>query len=110
VFCRRQLGKLSQIEDELDSRGVGLAAISVDTAERSAEMIEDVGITISLLSDPEMQVISAYGVADDQEPFAVPSTFVVRRDRTIHWHYVGETLLDRSDCSELLEIAERAKD
>ena len=34
---------------------------------------------------------------------AVPATFIVRRDATIAWRYIGETQADRPSAEELLE-------
>jgi hypothetical protein len=39
---------------------------------------------------------------------AVPSVFVVRRDRTIAWKKVGEEMTDRPSAGEVLEQARRA--
>lgn len=75
----------------------------------SAEWIAEDGIRVVLLSDPNLEVISAYGVAMDGEDIAVPATFVIRQDRTIHWSYVGESMADRPDAPELFEIARKAR-
>jgi peroxiredoxin len=84
-------------------------AISVDAAEDSQELVEDEQITIPLLSDPDMTVIKAYGVAMEGEDIAVPATFVVRQDRTIHWKHIGETMADRPPTDELPALAEQAR-
>ena len=58
---------------------------------------------IALLSDPELQVIGAWGVKMKGAELAVPATFIVRRDATIVWRYIGETQADRPSAEELLE-------
>jgi len=88
---------------------VGLAAISADPQEDSAELIADKEITVPLLSDPELAVISAYGVAMEGQDIAVPATFIVRADGTISWSYVGESMADRPDAERLLELASAAR-
>jgi hypothetical protein len=37
------------------------------------------------------------------EDIAVPSVFVISRDRRIVWRQVGETPLDRADLDDVLE-------
>lgn len=92
-----------------DDADIGLVAISADPAEDSAEWIAEDGITVVLLSDPKLEVISAYGVAMDGGDIAVPATFIIRPDRTIHWSYVGESMADRPDAAELFELARKAR-
>lgn len=84
-------------------------AISADSREDSASFAADDGITVPLLSDPELRVISAYGVAMDGDDIAVPASFIIRPDGTIYWSYVGETMADRPDAAELLKLAEKAR-
>jgi hypothetical protein len=43
------------------------------------------------------------------EEIAVPSVFVVTRDRRIVWQQVGETVWDRADLGDLLEAIDQAK-
>ena len=88
---------------------IGLAAISADTREDSAEFVEEEGISVPLLADPELTAIKAYGVAMEGKDIAVPATFVVGQDKTIRWSYVGENMTDRPDEEEMLEIAKKAK-
>jgi peroxiredoxin len=84
-------------------------AISVDDPEDSRELIEDLDLTVPLLADPTMEVISAYGVAMEGEDIAVPATFIVRRDKTIYWKHVGETMRDRPPTAELPDLADQAR-
>ena len=67
------------------------------------------GLTLPLLSDPEMKIISAYGVAMDGEDIAVPATFIIDQERRIRWKYVGENMTDRPDSRGLLELAVAAR-
>ena len=56
-----------------------------------------------------MKVIKAYGVAMDGEDIAVPSTFIIRQDRTIHWKHIGETMADRPPNEDLPALADLAR-
>lgn len=55
-----------------------------------------------LLSDADLRVAAAYGVAMSGRDIAVPSVFVVRPDRVIAWKCVGETMADRPGVEEVL--------
>ena len=94
---------------EYKKQNIGLAAISADTREDSAEFIEEEAIAVPLLADPELTAISAYGVAMEGQEIAVPATFVVGQDKTIRWRYIGENMTDRPNEEEVLEIAKKAK-
>ncbi len=83
--------------------------ISADTKEDSREYIEDKGITVPLLSDPALKVISDYGVAMKGKDIAVPSTFVITKDKKVHWKYIGENMADRPNEEEMLNLALKAK-
>ena len=81
----------------------------MDAAEPTAKLIEELGITIPLLSDPKLQVIARYGVVDDNKKIALPATFIIGRDHKIHWRYIGKNPGDRPDSKGLIRIAETAK-
>jgi peroxiredoxin len=85
-----------------------MVAISVDPAADSSRLAADLGLHFPLLSDPDLLVASAYGVAMKGRDIAVPSVFVVGRDRTITWRQVGEDMTDRPSSGEVLEQVRRA--
>lgn len=85
-----------------------LVAISVDPVADSSKLAADLGLHFPLLSDPDLHVASAYGVAMKGQDIAVPSVFVVRRGRTIAWKKVGEDMADRASASDVLEQARKA--
>jgi methyl-accepting chemotaxis protein len=84
---------------------VSLVAISADTQEDSRGFIKDAGLRVPLLADPELKVISEYGVAMEGKNIAVPSTFVLDESGAIRWHYVGENMKDRPTAQILLDQA-----
>jgi peroxiredoxin len=84
---------------------VSLVAVSADTQEDSRGFIKDLGLRVPLLADPELKVISAYGVAMEGKDIAVPSTFVLDRTGAIRWRYVGENMKDRPAAQILLDQA-----
>lgn len=94
---------------EFDAKGVSVAAVSVDEKDDSAAFASEEKIKMPLLSDPGRKIIAAYGVADKAKEIAVPSAFIIRKDKTIAWRYVGEDMTDRPDARKLLELAAIAK-
>jgi peroxiredoxin len=72
-----------------------MVAISVDSPAESTTLAEKLGTRYPLLSDADLHVALAYGVAMKGRDIAVPSVFVVRPDRTIAWTKVGESVTDR---------------
>ena len=76
----------------------------MDTAEVSAELAHRLGLTYPLLRDPDMAVISAYGVAMVGQDIAVPATIVVDQNRRVVYRHVGETMADRPQALTVLEV------
>jgi peroxiredoxin len=54
-------------------------------------------------------VASAYGVAMKGRDIAVPSVFVVKRDRTIAWEKIGENVGDRPSADDIVAQVTAAK-
>jgi len=74
--------------------------------EESKRLAEEKGISFPLLSDPDREVIRRYGVADRDDPLAVPAIFLVGPDGTILWRQVGEFIGKRPRVSHLLEVVD----
>ena len=85
-----------------------MVAISVDPAADSSKLAAELGLHFPLLSDADLHVASEYGVAMKGRDIAVPSVFVLRRDRTIAWKKIGEDMVDRPSASDVLEQVRKA--
>ena len=85
--------------------GIDIVAISVDSPEDNREFRAKKSLTVPLLSDQDMAVISAYGLAMEGNGIAVPATFVIDGQQIIRWRHVGETQMDRPDADEVLKLA-----
>ncbi len=94
---------------QFDQQQVGLVAISADSRDESTEFIQDSGITVPLLSDPQLKVITAYGVAMDGNDIAVPASFVIDPQGAITFSFIGESMADRPDSNRLLKLAAEAR-
>ena len=95
---------LQDIAKELESHDASVAAISVDSAEESRLLAEELGLGFPLLTDRNAAVIERYGVRMAHEELAVPAVFVVRRDGTIAWRFVSESVPDRPTNESVLEV------
>jgi peroxiredoxin len=74
---------------------VKLVAISADDASDSRALRERLGLNFPLLSDPDVTVATAYGVAMKRQDIAIPAIFLVMPNREVFWKYVGENPSDR---------------
>ncbi|TPV95270.1 MAG: peroxiredoxin family protein [Myxococcales bacterium FL481] len=87
---------------EFDARGVSLVAISADESGDSQDLAAQLGGAFPLLSDADLAVASAYGVASKHEEIAVPAVFLVEPDGRIRWHEIGDTIMDRVKPEDIL--------
>jgi len=111
------------MRDELDAHGVGLVALSCDTAEEAAVHRERDGLELTLLADPELRVIRQYGVEHHKaigfktggfsiggipltlkppsfRSMAIPTTLLIDEDGIIRW-------IDQTDDYRLRSANER---
>ena len=103
------MGDLAEAHAQLEAEGIGLAAISSDTAADSQALAERLSIEFPRLADPGTAVISGYGVKQKEEPFSLPATFVVRPDGVIAWEHVGEAPMDRAEVEHVWAEAARLR-
>ena len=84
--------------------GASIIAVSSETPEEGMELSERLGLTLTLACDTDFAVMEAYGVRHAGEDFAVPAVFVMDRGGTIRYRYIGESMIDRPNSEELLNI------
>jgi len=81
--CTKQACDFSESIDRLQAEGFMVLGISPDKPEKLAKFRERDGLTITLLSDPERQVLNAYGAFGEKKLYGrvvegvIRSTFVV---------------------------------
>ena len=95
---------LQDIAQELAAHEASVVGISVDHAEESRLLAEELGLKFPLLTDPSAAVIDRYGVRMAHEELAVPAVFVLRTDGTIAWRHVSATVPDRATNDTVLEV------
>ena len=88
--------------DRFKAEGVSVAAIVVDPEENNRAMVGKLLLPFPILSDPESRVIKEWDVLNAAEhDIARPATFVIRRDGTISYRYVGVDYTDRPTDEEV---------
>ncbi len=105
-YCPRdgaQMRKLVQFQEELSVNYCKLVAISADAPLVAGAYRYGLGASFPLLSDQESRVIDTLGIRDETEGeypgCAIPTTFVLKPDLTIHkiyngWFFVGRPTLE----------------
>jgi peroxiredoxin Q/BCP len=81
-------------------------AISVDTPETNKSFAQSLAVDFPILSDPTKEVAKAYGVVDEDQPFAARWTFYIGVDGRILWvdKRVSPTNHGRSVVAKLAEL------
>ncbi len=81
-----------------------ILAISVDDLSGAARVVDSLGLEYEILSDPDAEVIRAYGVFNlHNNDLATPATFIVDKEGAISWQYIGKTSrTDRPDNDEII--------
>lgn len=87
--CTTQACDFSASVDALKAQGYTVLGVSPDTPEKLAQFRERDGLTITLLSDPEREVLRTWGAFGEKKMYGkvvegvIRSTFVVDADGTI---------------------------
>jgi peroxiredoxin Q/BCP len=87
--CTKQACDFTDSLDALQAAGYTVVGISPDKPEKLAKFRERDGLTIPLLSDPDKQVLTAYGAFGEKKLYGklvegvIRSTFVVGTDGRI---------------------------
>jgi len=87
--CTKQACDFSDSIDRLQSEGFTVLGVSPDKPEKLAKFRERDGLTITLLSDPEREVLKAYGAFGEKKLYGkvvegvIRSTFVVDEEGAI---------------------------
>ena len=87
-----------------------MVAISVDPPEVSSNLQHKAGLTFTLLSDPNLDVIRRYGLlhagaGPDGHDVSRPTEFLVDRSGTVRWENFTEDVRVRPRAKEMLAAA-----
>jgi hypothetical protein len=91
-----------------------VVGVSVDTVAENAAMVEKLVLPFPLLSDRDAAATAAWEVYDPvggtHGPIARPAIFVVGRDLSIPYAYVGRDFADRPPNKEIFAALESVRD
>jgi peroxiredoxin len=105
--CKHQLGELNSHQKQLAEREAIVVAISSDPPADAEALHRKLSLTFEVYSDPELAVISKWGVDDYGKGIARPATFVVEQGGAISYRKVGENASDHPSIDELLAAMQR---
>ena len=88
--CQKQLGELNDHKAQFDANHTTIVAVSTDTASDIAALETKLGLSFDVYSDPELQTIGKWGVADYGANVAKPASFIVEPGGAISFRKVGE--------------------
>ena len=84
-----------------------MLAISVDPPERSSKIVEAYGLGFSVLSDPKLQVIDAFGLRHPnggmEGDISRPTVFILDREGEVVWRHMTENWRVRVRPEQVLE-------
>lgn len=104
--CNSEFHGVQQNLAALAARGVRPVAISIDDTDTSRRLSEEAGYTFTFLSDPTLDVIRRYDVADQQEG-ARPAEFLVDAAGIVRWRYITDNLFVRATAGKMFDAAAR---
>jgi peroxiredoxin len=105
--CQHQLGELNEHQKDLTEREAIVVGISSDPPEDAETLHKKLNLVFEVYSDPQLAVITKWGVEDYGAGIARPATFVVEKGGAISYSKVGEKASDHPSIDELLAAMKR---
>lgn len=84
-----------------------LVSVSADEIDETRDFRSDDGIGYPMALDREGTTIRAWGLTERGEKHSVPAVFLVGRDGVIRFAQVGDSMSDRADLDEILDVIDR---
>ena len=80
-----------------------LLGISMDNIAETSRLVETLGVTYKLLSDPNGKVVKEYGVYNLLgDGVAAPAVFIIGPNRSNEWNYLGRNIGDRPSVDDII--------
>ena len=105
--CQKQLAELQTNQKKIADAGAIIVGISSDSTDDANKTRDKLGLNFELYSDPQLAVISQWGVEDVGSNIARPATFVVEPGGTITYRRIGKSPADHPSIEELVGALER---
>ncbi len=97
------MGQLAHAYPYFRDAGVALLMVSVDSVRRARQLAEQTNPPFPVLSDIDAAATVAYDIFENG--VALPSTWVIDREGTVRWVYIGKNAADRPAPEVMLKHA-----
>lgn len=81
-----------------------LLTISADKRSKTEALSHAVHASFSMLSDPDLRIIRAWGTREDGKQISAPCMFLVGSQGRVLWRYLGKNMTDRPDLDKVLKV------
>lgn len=76
----------------------------MDSLDESQALVQRLGLTYPLGSDPDLRIIRSFGVEMAGKAIALPATFVLKPGSgQVVYRHIGETIFDRPAVKAILD-------
>ena len=100
--CQKQLAELNTHLKDFEAQDATLVAVSSDSADDASALRDKLGLGFELYVDPQLQMITKWGVEDTSTNIARPSTFIIETGGNISFRRVGDKTSQRPTAEEIL--------
>jgi peroxiredoxin len=97
------MGQLAHAYPHFRDAGVALLMVSVDSVRRARQLAEQTNPPFPVLSDADADATVAFDIFENG--IALPSAWVIDREGTVQWAYIGEHASDRPTPEVMLDQA-----
>jgi peroxiredoxin len=83
--------------DDFKRYDAAVLAVVVDPVEKNAEVVQHLGLSYPILSDPELRTIDAYDLRHDdgERSIARSATFVLDKEGVVRWRDLTDNFRKR---------------
>jgi peroxiredoxin len=106
-YCAKQLGELQTNQKKVADAGAIIVGISSDPSDEANKTRDKLGLNFELYSDPQLQVISQWGVEDVGSNIARTAAFVVEPGGKVTYRRIGTGPSDQPPIEELIAALEK---
>ena len=111
-FCKGHLVQFQRQKEAFEAKGVKMAALTYDSVEVLKHFAARAGITYPLLSDPDSEVIRAFGILNETIPsthgfFGIPNPgqYLIGKDGVVKAKFFEEAYSERYTAGNVLTRA-----
>ena len=100
--CKKQLGELQSHIADFTAAGAVIVGVSNEGGPDATALHDSLALGFELYSDPDLAMITKWGVEDYGAGIARPATFIVEPGGAIAYRKVGESPSDQPKMAEIL--------